>query len=106
MFGDLLGNMEEKQKQMQEKLKDIHVSGESGNGAVKVVANANQQIINISVSKEIIDPDDPEQLEDLLMVAVNRALEQAAEKAGIESQKMINDMMPPGLGGLGGLFGQ
>jgi hypothetical protein len=36
---------------------------------------------------------------------VNRVLEKAAEQEAVESQKMMKDMMPPGLDGLGGLFG-
>jgi DNA-binding YbaB/EbfC family protein len=105
MFGDLLGNMEEKQKAMKEKLNTIILTEETGDGAIKVSANANREITNISINKEGIDLEDMEQLEDLLMVAMNRVLEKAAEQEAIESQKMMKDMMPPGLGGLGDLFG-
>lgn len=105
MFGDLLGNMEEKQKVMKEKLNTIILTEETGDGAIKVSANANREITNISINKEGIDLEDMEQLEDLLMVAMNRVLEKAAEQEAIESQKMMKDMMPPGLGGLGDLFG-
>ena len=105
MFGDLLGNMEEKQKAMKEKLNTIILTEEVENGAVQVSANANREITNISINKEAIDLEDMEQLEDLLMIAMNRVLEKAAEQEAIESQKMMKDMMPPGLGGLGGLFG-
>ena len=105
MFGDLLGNMEEKQKEMREKLKTIMVDAEAGDGAVKVTANATGEITNISINKEAIDLDDMEQLEDLTMVAVNRVLEKATEKEAIETQKLMKDMMPPGLGDMGNLFG-
>ncbi|MFK8009700.1 MAG: YbaB/EbfC family nucleoid-associated protein [Saprospiraceae bacterium] len=105
MFGDLLGNMEEKQKVMKEKLNTIILTEATGDGAIQVTANANREITNISIKKEAIDLEDMEQLEDLLMVAINRVLEKAAEQEAIESQKMMKDMMPPGLGGLGDLFG-
>ena len=105
MFGDLLGNMEEKQKAMKEKLNTIILTEEVGDGVIQISANANREITNISIKKEAIDLEDMEQLEDLLMVAINRVLEKAAEQEGIESQKMMKDMMPPGLGGLGDLFG-
>lgn len=105
MFGDLLGNMEEKQKAMKEKLNTIILTEEVNDGAIQVTANANREITNISIKKEAIDLEDMEQLEDLLMVAINRVLEKAAEQEAIESQKMMKDMMPPGLGGLGDLFG-
>ena len=105
MFGDLLGNMEEKQKAMKEKLSTMNVTAESGDGAVKVTSNANREITNVSINKESIDMEDMEQLEDLVVIAVNRALDKAAEIEALESQKMMKDMMPPGLGGLGDLFG-
>jgi len=105
MFGDLLGNMEEKQKAMKEKLSSILVNAEAGDGAVEVTANGNKEITNISIKKEAIDLDDMEQLEDLMMVAVNRAIEKAMVKEAEETQKMMKDMMPPGMGDLGNLFG-
>lgn len=103
MFGDLLGNMEEKQQAMREKLNSVFVEAETG--GVKVTANANREITNISIDKEAIDLEDMEQLEDLLTVTINQALEKAMNKEAAETQKMMKDMMPPGLDGLGNLFG-
>jgi DNA-binding protein YbaB len=48
---------------------------------------------------------DYEELEDLLLIAVNRAITKAAEIEAAESQKMISEMLPPGFGNLGSLFG-
>lgn len=105
MFGDLLGNMEEKQKAMREKLAQIVVEAEAGGGAVKITANAARELTNISIDKDALDLDDIEQLEDLLLVAVNRVLEKISAKEQEESQNMINDMLPPGMGDLSNLFG-
>ena len=104
MFGDLLGNFEEQQKKMKVALAEITVEAEAGDGAIQVKADANRQILNISIDKEKIDPQDTEQIEDLLLVAINRALEMAAEKEAEEGQSLLKDMMPPGLGGLGDMF--
>lgn len=101
----MFGNMEEMQQQMKAKLAAITVEGEAGDGAIKVTANAAKEILNISINKELLDWDDHEQVEDLLMVAVNRTLELALEKEAAESQNMIKDMLPPGMDGLSGLFG-
>lgn len=100
-----MGNMEEQQKALKAKLAQISVEAQAGDGAVKVKANANREIVNISFDKSAMDWEDQEQVEDLVMVAVNRVLQLAAEKEAEETQKMIQDMMPPGLGGLGNLFG-
>ena len=100
MFGD----MEEKQKMLKVKLAEIMVDAESGDGAIKVRANANRELVNISIDPSIIDPEDSEQLEDLLLVAINRVIQLAGEKEAEEAQKLIQDMLPPGLGGLSDLF--
>jgi DNA-binding YbaB/EbfC family protein len=106
MLDALMGNMEEFQAQLKEKLSGIELHAEAGDGAVKVTANALRQITNISLDQSKLDTEDPEQLEDLLLVAINRALEQAAETEAAESKAMMQNMLPPGLGGLSGLFGQ
>lgn len=102
MFGDLLGGMQEKQEAIQKKLAVKTVSSEAGDGAVKIEANALRQILNISINKEKLASDDPEELEDLLLTAINRALEQAAEIEAAESKNMISDILPPGLGNMFG----
>ncbi|MFN7117299.1 MAG: YbaB/EbfC family nucleoid-associated protein [Saprospiraceae bacterium] len=105
MFGDMFGDLEKKQQEMRSKLSEIRVEAEAGEGAVKVVANANREIVNISINKDALDWDDVEQVEDFVTVAVNRALEKAAEKEAEAAQKLMQDMMPPGMGDLSGLFG-
>ncbi|MEM1215033.1 MAG: YbaB/EbfC family nucleoid-associated protein [Bacteroidota bacterium] len=101
MFGDMMGQMEEMQAKMKEKLHAISVTAEAGDGLVKVTANGAREITNINISSEVMD--DAEALEDLLLVALNRALEAAAEKEAAEGQSLISGMLP---GGLGNMFGQ
>ena len=105
MFGDLLGNLEEKQKEMKAKLAQIFIDAEAGDGAVKVTANANREITNISIDTQKMDMSDAEALEDLILVATNRVLELAAEKEAAESQNLMKDMLPPGMGNLPNMFG-
>jgi len=97
-----MGNMEEKQKALQDKLAKIEVEAEAGDQSVIVKANGNKEVLNIKIDQNKISLDDVEELEDLILVAVNRALETAGAKAEVESQSMISDMLPPGLGGLFG----
>ena len=98
-----MGNMEEKQAEMKAKLAKITVEAEAGDGAIKVSANANREILNISIDKSKLDWEDSEQVEDLLLVAINRVIKNATEKEAEESQKLIQDMLPPGLGGMFGM---
>ncbi len=102
MFGDLLGNMQQQQEAMKAKLAEIIVQAESGDGAINVKANANREILDIAIDKSKLDWEDTEQVQDLLVTAVNRVLEKAQVKEQAEAQKMISDLMPPGLGGMFG----
>lgn len=106
MFGDMMGQMQEMQAKLKEKLRTITLEVEAGDGAVKVTVNAAREITNIAIDPSIVDPEEVEVIEDLVVIAINRALEQAAQREAAESQEMVKDMLPPGLGGLGGLFGR
>ena len=95
MFGDLFGDLEKKQKEVAAKAAAIVVEAEVE--GIKVSANGNREVLNITIT----DPSvlgDKEQLEDLLIVAVNRALDEAGEKAALETQRLMQDMLPPGFG--------
>lgn len=97
MFDDLFGNLQKQQEELQQKLAGIQVEAEAGDGAVMVKASADLHISNIKVDSSKLDITDPEQLEDLLLVAVNRALDAAKEKAAAETNKLLGGMMPGGM---------
>jgi hypothetical protein len=64
---------------MKEDLKTRYVEGKSGGGAVSVTANGNQEITAITIQAEAIDPSDPEMLQDLVLAAVNQALDKSRQ---------------------------
>ncbi|NNE28360.1 MAG: YbaB/EbfC family nucleoid-associated protein, partial [Saprospiraceae bacterium] len=97
--------MKEHQQEMRAKLKEKLLEGKSGEGAVKVVCNGLREIQNVSIDPARIDPANTEALEDLVVVATNRALALAAEVEQDSAQESLKKMMPPGLDGLGNLFG-
>ncbi len=102
MFGDLFGKMEESQAAMKKQLASLTIEGEAG--GVKVTANGNREITGIDLPKDILASGDKEQIEDLLIVAINRTLKLAADKEAEEGQNLLQRMTPPGLGDLGNLF--
>lgn len=105
MFGDMLGDMQEKQDALRQELSQKIVRGEAGGEAVIVESNAIRELVNISINKDKVEELDMEELEDLILVAANRALEKAAEVEATASQELLKNMMPPGLGDLGNMFG-
>ena len=91
--------MQEKVAQVQQELEGKTVVGEAGGGMVKVTANGKQQVVKIEIEKEVIDPNDPDMLEELVVAATNKALEEASKMAQEEMAKVTSGMLPniPGL---------
>lgn len=94
-----LQKMQEKMAQVQEGLETKTVAGESGGGMVKVTANGKQQLTAITIKAEVVNPQDVEMLEDLVLSAANKALEESSRMAQEEMAKVTGGMMPniPGL---------
>ena len=101
-FSNLFGKVKEMQAKLQEaqeNLGNITAEGESGGGMVKAVANGKKQVVSISIDPDLIKPDDKEFLQDLVVGAVNKALEAVEEHAKEEMKKSTEGMMPniPGM---------
>lgn len=95
MFGNMMGKLQEMKQKTEEikaRLETISVSAEAENGLVKVVSNGNRKITSIEISPDIIN--DREQVEELTLIAVNRALEKAEKVAESEMQGVAKGMLP------------
>ncbi|PID77979.1 MAG: YbaB/EbfC family nucleoid-associated protein [Deltaproteobacteria bacterium] len=89
--------MQAKMMKMQEELEKKTVEASSGGGMVKVVASGKQQIVSIDIDKEIVNPDDIEMLQDLVIAAVNNALNQSQEMVSKAMSQITGGMNIPGL---------
>lgn len=89
--------LQKKMLKMQEELAQKTVEVSAGGGMVKVVATGNQKISSISLEKEVVDPEDLEMLEDLVLAAVNDALNKSQEMVSAEMGKLTGGMNIPGL---------
>lgn len=99
-FGNMMKQAQKLQASMaklQEELASKTVEATSGGGMIKVLANGKQQIISISIEKEVVDPDDVEMLQDLILAAVNDALSKSQEMVSHEMSKLTGGMNIPGL---------
>jgi DNA-binding YbaB/EbfC family protein len=106
MFGDLMGNMQEQQEQLREKLRSVTVQGQAGSGAVVVTAYATGEITDLVINDSKVDVTDTEGLQDLIIVAINEALKLAKETEQREAQGMLSGMLPPGMDQFKNLFGE
>jgi DNA-binding YbaB/EbfC family protein len=89
--------LQSKMLKMQEELAEKTVETSAGGGMITVVANGRQQILSITIDKEVVDPDDVDMLQDLVLAAVNDALNKAQEMVAGEMGKITGGMNIPGL---------
>ena len=101
---NMQGIMEQAQK-MQEEVERVkeeasrkRVTADAGGGMVSVVMTGANELVEIKIAKELINPDEVEMLEDLIIAAVNKANNNAKEMFQEDMQK-VTGMLPniPGL---------
>ena len=87
--------------QITEELGTVSVEGTAGQGAVKVVVNGHQEVTSIKIDPKVIDPEDPEMLEDLVLTAVRDGIEKSkavtGDKMGQLTQGLKGLPLPPGM---------
>lgn len=99
-LGAMLKQAQEMQGRMgeiQESLARMHVQGSAGGGMVTVEANGQQKILSCRFEKSLLESGDQEMLEDLVVSAVNIALDKSKEMAAQEMSKLAGGMNIPGL---------
>lgn len=90
--------MQQKISTLQKELETREMETSSGGGMIKIKINGKQEIIDMTINKECVDPNDVEMLEELMKTAINQAVK--------ESQDMVSNAMSKVTGGLNipGLF--
>jgi nucleoid-associated protein EbfC len=102
---DMLARVQEFQAKMseaQEHLRGMETTVEVGGGMVSVTINGKQEIRTVRIERSVVSPDDVELLEDLIVSAMNKAIEQSQRLAKDELGKVTSGMLP-GLPGIPGL---
>lgn len=101
MFGDMLGKFQEMKQKMDEakaRLDNVSFKEEMEGGKIAVVMTANREVKSITVSEELLRGD-KEELEELLVVVLNRAIVKAGDIHEREMQGAASGFLPniPGL---------
>jgi len=89
--------MQKRMLEIQEELANRTVEATVGGGMVTAVVNGQQELVSITISPEVVDPDDIEMLEDLIVAVVNEASRQARELMTEEMSKLTGGIKIPGL---------
>ena len=95
-MNNLMKQAQRMQRQMEESQKEMETkefSAKAGGGAVEVVVNGSKEVLKVTLTPEVVDPDDIEMLQDLIIAAANEALKKMEE----EQEGMMSSVA----GGLG-----
>ena len=90
--------MQQDMIRMQEELEAKTYTATSGGGMVKAEVSGKNELVNLEINPEAVDPDDVEMLQDMVMAAVNEAMRTADNEAANNMSRLTGGM------NLGGLF--
>ena len=102
-MSNLMKQAQRMQRQMEESAKELEAAeftATAGGGAVEVTVTGKKEVTKVKLDPEAVDPDDVEMLEDLLVAAVNEALEKVDAETTSAMSKFTGGMG----GGMPGLF--
>jgi DNA-binding YbaB/EbfC family protein len=89
--------LQAKMMEVQAELANRTVSAQAGGGMVEAVVNGKQELLNLRIDPEVVVAEDVEMLQDLIMAAVNEALNRSREMMAQEMSKLTGGMQIPGL---------
>lgn len=89
--------MQQQMVEAQEALGDKTVEVSAGGGAITVVMTGHQKLKSIAIDPEVVDPEDVEMLQDLILAAVNEAVEASQNLAADELGDITGGLNIPGL---------
>jgi hypothetical protein len=89
--------LQAKMAEMQAELGNRMVSAQAGGGMVEATVNGRQELLSLRIDKEVVSSDDVEMLQDLILAAVNEALNRSREMMAAEMSKLTGGMQIPGL---------
>jgi DNA-binding YbaB/EbfC family protein len=89
--------LQTKMAEMQAELSHRTVSAQAGGGMVEATVNGRQELVGLRIDPEVANAEDVEMLQDLILAAVNEALNRSREMMAQEMSKLTGGMQIPGL---------
>jgi nucleoid-associated protein EbfC len=89
--------MQAKIARAQEEIGNKTVEASTGGGVVTAKVNGKQELLEIKIDPEVVDPDDVEMLQEMILGAVNQAMEEAGKMMNSEIEKITGGLNLPGL---------
>ena len=90
--------MQQEMLKMQEELENKTYEASAGGGMVTAVVNGQQELKDLAINPEAVDPEDVEMLQDMIIAAVNEAFRKASEEQSASMSRITGGL------NLGGLF--
>ena len=94
-MANLMKQSQKIQRQMEEQAKEMETkefTAAAGGGAVEVTVSGAKKLLKVHLNEEVVDPDDIEMLEDLIVAAVNEAMEKADAESASAMSKFTGGM--------------
>ncbi len=89
--------LQSKIQALQEELGRRTVSAQAGGGMVEATVNGRQELLSLRIDPEVVSPEDVEMLQDLILAAVNEALNRSREMVAQEMAKLTGGLGIPGM---------
>ena len=97
-MGNLMAQAQKMQRDLeaaQAEVKEYRITGTAGGEQVKLVLGGDHKIYNLEIGKEVIDPEDPEMLADLIIAAYNSASEELEAKSSARLNQVTGGVKMP-----------
>jgi len=93
----MIQQMQNRLMKIQQELEDTTVEGTAGGGVVKAIVSGQKELRSIKIDPSVVDPEDVELLEDMVLAAVQDAMEQASKLSEEKMGALTGGMKIPGL---------
>ena len=89
--------MQKKMEEAQEQAANEIVEASAGGGMVSVKVNGKQEVVDITIEKDVVNPDDIDMLQDLIVAAVNEGIKKAQNVMNEKMQGITGGLNIPGM---------